>query len=222
MVSQNQLTKPEIWDGNFVPVLVGSDSNEKWNSSIIKASPWKSALIRMREQVLSPHSVWLSRNGILEICTHPDERTSSLSSFRLIMRIILIIPLDFPWDFRTILIRKFQIFFFITNYFSMSLQVSTDADFSHVTASGLVLVDFWAEWCGPCQIMLPRLEELSSKLEGKGVVAKHNVDLDPDTPSKFRIMSIPTMILFKNGQPVEKWIGVQDNAVIESAFEKHA
>lgn len=104
----------------------------------------------------------------------------------------------------------------------MSLAVSTDADFSHVTASGLVLVDFWAEWCGPCQMMLPRLEELATKIADKGVVAKHNVDQDPDTPSKFRIMSIPTMILFKNGQPVEKWIGVQDVATIEAAFAKHA
>jgi thioredoxin 1 len=103
----------------------------------------------------------------------------------------------------------------------MSLSVSTDADFSHVTAAGLVLVDFWAEWCGPCQMMLPRLEELASKLEGKGVVAKHNVDHDPDTPSKYRIMSIPTMILFKNGQPVEKWVGVQEVATLEAAFTKH-
>lgn len=104
----------------------------------------------------------------------------------------------------------------------MSLTVSTDADFSHTTSSGLVLVDFWAEWCGPCQVMLPRLEELSSKLEGKAVIAKHNVDNDPETPSKLRIMSIPTMILFKNGQPVEKWVGVQDTATIESAVAKHA
>ncbi len=103
----------------------------------------------------------------------------------------------------------------------MSLHISTDSDFSHTTSAGLVLVDFWAEWCGPCQVMLPRLEELATKLEGKATIAKHNVDSDPETPSKFRIMSIPTMILFKNGQPVEKWVGVQDVATIESAVEKH-
>ncbi len=104
----------------------------------------------------------------------------------------------------------------------MSIQVSTDATFTDLTGSGLTLVDFWAEWCGPCQMMLPRLEELASKMEGKAVVAKHNVDNDPQTPSGFRIMSIPTMILFKDGQPVEKWVGVQDVSTLESAISKHA
>jgi thioredoxin 1 len=70
--------------------------------------------------------------------------------------------------------------------------------------------------------MLPRLEELASKSVGQATVAKHNVDNDPETPSKMRIMSIPTMILFKDGQPVEKWVGVQDVSVLESAFAKHA
>lgn len=88
----------------------------------------------------------------------------------------------------------------------MAITVSTDAHFANMTQTGVVLVDFWAEWCGPCQMMLPRLEELSSKLEGKAVVAKHNVDNDPQTPSQFRIMSIPTMIVFKDGQPVEKFV----------------
>jgi thioredoxin 1 len=104
----------------------------------------------------------------------------------------------------------------------MSLAVSTDADFATLTSMGLVLVDFWAEWCGPCQLMLPRLEELASKSAGHATVAKHNVDNDPETPSKMRIMSIPTMILFKDGQPVEKWVGVQDVSLLEAAFAKHA
>lgn len=104
----------------------------------------------------------------------------------------------------------------------MTIQTSTDTTFKDITATGLTLVDFWAEWCGPCQIMLPRLEELASKTEGKAVIAKHNVDNDPATPGNFRIMSIPTMILFKDGQPVEKWVGTQDVSTIEAAIEKHA
>jgi thioredoxin 1 len=103
----------------------------------------------------------------------------------------------------------------------MSLQVSTDATFADITRTGLVLVDFWAEWCGPCQLMLPRLEELSTKMSGKAVVAKHDVDSDPQIPSQSRIMSIPTMILFKDGQPVEKWVGAQEVAILEAAIAKH-
>ena len=103
----------------------------------------------------------------------------------------------------------------------MSLQISTDTTFTELTSKGITLVDFWAEWCGPCQMMLPRLEELASKTTGKAVVAKHNVDNDPTVPSQFRIMSIPTIIIFKDGQPVEKYVGVQDIATLEAAIAKH-
>ncbi|GAB0174162.1 MAG: thioredoxin [Candidatus Altimarinota bacterium] len=104
----------------------------------------------------------------------------------------------------------------------MSPQISTDADFATNIASGITLVDFWAEWCGPCQIMLPRLEELASKVEGKAKVMKHDVDNEPNTPGQFRIMSIPTIIIFKDGQAVEKFVGVQDIATLEAAIMKHA
>ena len=103
-----------------------------------------------------------------------------------------------------------------------SILVSTDAGFATHIATGVTLVDFWAEWCGPCQIMLPRLEELSLKIEGKAKVMKHDVDGEPATPSQFRIMSIPTIIVFKDGQPVEKFVGVQDIVTLEAAITKHA
>lgn len=103
----------------------------------------------------------------------------------------------------------------------MSLRISTDAEFTTNIAKGMVLVDFWAEWCGPCQVMLPRLEELSTKLEWQAIVMKHNVDSDPQVPTQFRIMSIPTIIVFKDGQVVEKFIGVQDVATLEAAIAKH-
>ena len=102
------------------------------------------------------------------------------------------------------------------------LKIVTDASFATDTATGLTLVDFWAEWCGPCRMMLPRLEELAGKVEGKAVIAKMNVDENPATPSSFRIMSIPTMILFKDGKPVDKVVGVQDVASLEALLARHA
>lgn len=104
----------------------------------------------------------------------------------------------------------------------MSIIASTDAAFAENIATGITLIDFWAEWCGPCQMMLPRLEELASKVEGKAKIMKHNVDNEPQVPTQFRIMSIPTIIIFKDGQPVEKFVGVQDVATLEAAIAKHA
>lgn len=103
----------------------------------------------------------------------------------------------------------------------MSIIASTDAAFAENIATGVTLIDFWAEWCGPCQMMLPRLEELASKVEGKAKIMKHNVDNEPQVPTQFRIMSIPTIIVFKDGQPVEKFVGVQDVATLEAAIAKH-
>lgn len=104
----------------------------------------------------------------------------------------------------------------------MSLPLSTDATFTENISTGLTLVDFWATWCGPCQVMLPRLEELETKVAGKAKIMKHNVDEEPQVPSQFRIMSIPTMILFQDWQPIEKFVWVQSVDDLVKAIEKYA
>ena len=75
-------------------------------------------------------------------------------------------------------------------------------------SSSVVVVDFWATWCGPCRMLAPTVEEVSELMEGKAVVAKCNVDEVREVAMKYRIMSIPTIIYFKNGEVVDKTVGV--------------
>ena len=75
-------------------------------------------------------------------------------------------------------------------------------------SSSVVVVDFWATWCGPCRMLAPTVEEVSELMEGKAVVAKCNVDEVREVAMKYRIMSIPTLIYFKNGEVVDKTVGV--------------
>jgi len=90
----------------------------------------------------------------------------------------------------------------------MTKQVS-DADFQNevLNASEPVLVDFWAEWCGPCKAIAPVLEELSSELAGKVKIVKLNIDENPNTTVQYGVRSIPTMILFKGGEPADMKVG---------------
>lgn len=76
-----------------------------------------------------------------------------------------------------------------------------------LSSSGHVLVDFWAEWCGPCKQLGPVLDEVANELTGKVTVAKVNIDENPDTPTKYGVRGIPTLILFKDGQPVATKVG---------------
>jgi thioredoxin 1 len=83
-----------------------------------------------------------------------------------------------------------------------------------------VLVDFWAPWCGPCRTMGPIIDELAKETGDKYKVGKINVDEHPDTASKFGIMSIPALKIFKGGQVVKEFVGVQSKNVLQEALEK--
>src|ERR687885_1104129 len=82
-------------------------------------------------------------------------------------------------------------------------------------ATGPVVVDFWAEWCGPCRMIAPALEEISGALDGKVKIVKLNVDENPATASKYGIMSIPTLMLFKNGELASRQVGAAPKQKLE-------
>jgi thioredoxin 1 len=85
----------------------------------------------------------------------------------------------------------------------------TDQNFSQRIRTGVVLVDFWAAWCGPCKMMAPVLNELAEEVDGKVTIGKVNVEEQKVTASKFKIRSIPTMILFKNGKEIHRFVGIK-------------
>ncbi|MEZ5285294.1 MAG: thioredoxin [Vicinamibacterales bacterium] len=104
---------------------------------------------------------------------------------------------------------------------SDKVKTVTDADFGDSVKDGLVLVDFWAEWCAPCRRLAPTVEQLADEYTGKLTVAKMNVDENPVTPPNFMIRGIPTLLLFKNGDLKETVVGLADKADLARMIDKH-
>jgi thioredoxin 1 len=104
----------------------------------------------------------------------------------------------------------------------MAITNVTDQTFSTETSEGVVLADFWAPWCGPCKMIAPVLEELDQELGEKVKIVKLDVDENQETAGKYGVMSIPTLLVFKNGEVVDKTVGFQPKEALAELLNKHA
>lgn len=103
----------------------------------------------------------------------------------------------------------------------MAITHATDQNFTVETNEGVVLVDFWAPWCGPCKMIAPVLEELDSDMGDKVKIVKLDVDENQETAGKFGVMSIPTLLVMKDGEQVDKIVGFQPKEALAEALNKH-
>ena len=97
-------------------------------------------------------------------------------------------------------------------------ELDTVAAFEAAVAKGTVLVDFWAPWCGPCRMQTPILERLADELGGQVAICKVNVDENAEAAAAFNVMSIPTLIVFRDGTPVKQFVGLQQAATLKAAL----
>ncbi|WP_282957914.1 thioredoxin [Abyssicoccus albus] len=103
----------------------------------------------------------------------------------------------------------------------MALINATEQNFDENINSGVQLVDFWATWCGPCKMIAPVLEEVATEMDGKANVVKVDVDENQSLAARYEVMSIPTLIVFKDGEPVDKVVGFQPKENLVQVIEKH-
>lgn len=103
----------------------------------------------------------------------------------------------------------------------MAIVNATDQTFNEEVKEGLVLVDFWATWCGPCKMIAPVLEEVDAEMGDKVKIVKLDVDENQETAQKFGVMSIPTLILFKDGEKVDQALGYQPKDALVSFINNH-
>ncbi len=106
------------------------------------------------------------------------------------------------------------------NKMSEYVREITDFEFDGIKAGGVTLVDFWAPWCGPCQMQGPVLDKVGSEYAGKAVIAKINVDEQREKAEEYGVMSIPTLILFKDGNIIRKFTGLQDGDTLGAAIRQ--
>ena len=104
---------------------------------------------------------------------------------------------------------------------SEKVKTFTDSNFDDETRAGVVLVDFWAEWCGPCRRLAPTVDALASEFDGRATVGKLNVDENPNVPGRYAIRGIPTLLLFKEGQLAETVVGLAPKEDIAKMIERH-
>jgi thioredoxin 1 len=106
---------------------------------------------------------------------------------------------------------------------SKNIHTATDTNFESevLKAKGVALIDFWAEWCGPCRMLGPTIDSLADQFQGKVKVYKMNVDENPNTPTRFHVRGIPTVIILKDGQLVDQLVGNQPKDAFVSALSKH-
>jgi len=104
---------------------------------------------------------------------------------------------------------------------SENINILTDENFDSVIKSGVSLVDFWAAWCGPCKVVGPIVDEVADEMKDEANICKLNVDQNKETAKKYGIQSIPTMIIFKDGNPVQKLVGVKPKLAMIKAIRSH-
>lgn len=103
---------------------------------------------------------------------------------------------------------------------SEKVQTFTDGNFDDATKTGVVLVDFWAEWCGPCRRLAPTVDQLASDFDGRAKVGKLDVDANPNIAARFQIRGIPTLLIFKNGQLADTVVGLASKEDLAGRLEQ--
>lgn len=106
------------------------------------------------------------------------------------------------------------------NAASGEVLIISDQIFDKTISKGIVMVDFWATWCAPCRTQGPIIEEIAKEMNGKVTVCKMDIDKNPTTPRKFQVEYIPTIIIFKNGKMVEKFVGFNNKATLMASLKK--